>query len=40
MYQAAGFVAAGVRRGYYRRPKEDAVVLACRLDASPGADQP
>jgi ribosomal-protein-alanine N-acetyltransferase len=34
MYQSAGFFAAGVRRGYYRRPIEDAVVLCYRLPAS------
>ena len=27
MYQHAGFVAAGLRKGYYRRPVEDALVL-------------
>ncbi len=27
LYQQAGFVTAGVRRGYYRRPLEDAVLL-------------
>lgn len=27
MYQAAGFVAAGLRRDYYRQPVEDALVL-------------
>lgn len=31
MYLAAGFVAAGVRRGYYRRPPEDAIVLCHRV---------
>lgn len=31
MYEAAGFVAAGLRRGYYRRPPEDAVVLCHRV---------
>ena len=27
MYGTAGFVAAGLRRGYYRQPPEDALVL-------------
>lgn len=31
MYRKAGFVAAGVRRGYYRRPVEDALVLRHEL---------
>ncbi|MDZ4257829.1 MAG: ribosomal protein S18-alanine N-acetyltransferase [Gemmatimonadales bacterium] len=31
MYESAGFVAAGLRRGYYRRPPEDAVVLCHRV---------
>lgn len=31
MYRSAGFVAAGLRRSYYRRPTEDAVVLCLRL---------
>ena len=31
MYQAAGFVTAGRRRGYYRQPPEDALVLRCDL---------
>ncbi|MEO5800744.1 MAG: ribosomal protein S18-alanine N-acetyltransferase [Gemmatimonadales bacterium] len=35
MYQHAGFVAAGLRKGYYRRPVEDALVL--RRDLSPSA---
>ncbi|MES2306122.1 MAG: ribosomal protein S18-alanine N-acetyltransferase [Gemmatimonadota bacterium] len=35
MYQQAGFVAAGLRKGYYRRPVEDALVL--RRDLSPSA---
>lgn len=39
LYQQAGFVAAGIRRGYYRRPTEDAVVLRLDLSASRGAGQ-
>ncbi len=39
MYTDAGFVPAGLRRGYYRRPPEDALIY--RLDlvayASTGA---
>ncbi|HEX3928555.1 MAG TPA: ribosomal protein S18-alanine N-acetyltransferase [Gemmatimonadales bacterium] len=31
MYAQAGFVATGVRRGYYRRPPEDALVLRRQL---------
>ncbi len=41
MYQAAGFVAAGLRRGYYRRPTEDAIILRCdlsRREAPPGSE--
>lgn len=34
MYGAAGFVAAGLRRGYYRQPPEDALVL--RRDLTDG----
>lgn len=36
MYASAGFVATGVRRGYYRRPPEDAIILRRELarDAS------
>ncbi len=37
LYAQAGFIASGVRRGYYRRPVEDALVLRRDLlaDASP-----
>lgn len=31
MYESAGFFAAGLRRGYYRQPPEDAVVLRREL---------
>jgi ribosomal-protein-alanine N-acetyltransferase len=34
MYGARGFVAAGVRRGYYRQPPEDALVLRRDLVAA------
>jgi ribosomal-protein-alanine N-acetyltransferase len=34
MYEAAGFVAAGLRRGYYRQPPEDAAVLRRDLPAA------
>ncbi len=37
MYRAVGFLAAGVRRGYYRRPHEDALVLSWRPPAPTGA---
>jgi [ribosomal protein S18]-alanine N-acetyltransferase len=33
LYANAGFVAAGLRRGYYRRPPEDALVLRVDLTA-------
>lgn len=38
MYLAAGFVAVGVRRGYYRRPTEDALVLKRQLSV-PGSSE-
>ena len=34
MYEKAGFVAAGLRRGYYRQPPEDAIVLRRDLAAT------
>jgi ribosomal-protein-alanine N-acetyltransferase len=34
LYDRLGFTLAGVRRGYYRKPLEDAMVLRCRLDSS------
>lgn len=37
MYRSAGFSAAGLRRGYYRRPPEDALVLSWRPSAPDGA---
>jgi ribosomal-protein-alanine N-acetyltransferase len=39
LYASRGFAEIGRRRGYYRRPSEDALVLRCRLDghrAGPG----
>ncbi|HET9065250.1 MAG TPA: ribosomal protein S18-alanine N-acetyltransferase [Gemmatimonadales bacterium] len=36
MYRAVGFQAAGIRRGYYRRPHEDALVLSWRPPAPTG----
>jgi len=33
MYESAGFSAAGLRRGYYRQPPEDALVLRRELAA-------
>lgn len=39
MYLSHGFVAAGVRRGYYRRPTEDALILKYEIVASPGTAQ-
>ncbi|MFN8588343.1 MAG: tRNA (adenosine(37)-N6)-threonylcarbamoyltransferase complex dimerization subunit type 1 TsaB [Candidatus Eisenbacteria bacterium] len=39
LYRAHGFRLAGVRRGYYRAPDEDALLMAYRLPvAPPGAD--
>lgn len=37
LYQGAGFVVAGERRGYYSQPVEDALVLAAQLNP-PGED--
>ena len=37
LYRAVGFAAAGVRRGYYRRPPEDALVLSWHPAAPDGA---
>lgn len=34
LYHRLGFTLAGVRRGYYRKPLEDAMVLRRRLDSS------
>ena len=34
LYHRLGFALAGVRRGYYRKPLEDAMVLRRRLDPS------
>lgn len=36
LYRAAGFQQAGIRRGYYRRPPEDALVLSWRPPAPSG----
>lgn len=32
LYESVGFAAAGVRRGFYRNPVEDGVVMALNLD--------
>lgn len=32
LYESVGFAAAGVRRGFYRNPAEDGVVMALSLD--------
>lgn len=32
LYESVGFAAAGVRRGFYRNPAEDGVVMALNLD--------
>ncbi len=31
MYQAAGFVEAGRRKGFYTKPTEDALVMVCKI---------
>ena len=36
LYGAAGFRQTGRRRGYYRQPEEDALLLARGLEAGPG----
>lgn len=33
LYESEGFVTAGRRRGYYRRPAEDAIVLKAAIEA-------
>ncbi|MEP6590079.1 MAG: ribosomal protein S18-alanine N-acetyltransferase [Gemmatimonadota bacterium] len=40
MYQCEGFVAAGLRKGYYRCPEEDAIVLRrdLTMPASPSTE--
>ncbi len=38
LYRASGFVAAGVRRGYYRRPTEDALIFSRHLSVPDGSD--
>lgn len=38
LYRGRGFVAAGRRKGYYRRPAEDAVVMRRPRAGSHGAD--
>lgn len=37
LYRAEGFSDVGVRRGYYERPKEDAVIMMATLDTGPPA---
>lgn len=32
LYQAAGFAVVGRRRGYYRAPVEDALLMSCSLE--------
>ncbi len=36
LYQAHGFRAAGVRKGYYRKEREDALVMVLPLEAETG----
>ena len=31
LYEKHGFVAQGIRKNFYREPKEDAIVMACSL---------
>lgn len=40
LYTGAGFIATGVRRGYYRRPVEDALVLKHDLTTHAFAQPP
>jgi ribosomal-protein-alanine N-acetyltransferase len=40
LYTGAGFIASGVRRGYYRRPVEDALVLKLDLFSFASARSP
>ena len=40
MYAQAGFIASGVRRSYYRRPVEDALVLKRELSTCASARPP
>ena len=37
LYRAGGFTEAGRRKGYYRHPAEDALLLRRRLEPLPGA---
>ena len=38
LYASRGFSVIGRRRGYYRRPLEDALVLRCDLDPGRGSE--
>ncbi|MDL2224696.1 ribosomal protein S18-alanine N-acetyltransferase [Eubacteriales bacterium OttesenSCG-928-M02] len=37
LYQSLGFTAVGVRKGYYKNPKEDAYIMWLSLDGKPAA---
>jgi len=36
LYERFGFVSFGVRKNYYKRPKEDALMMACELEENDG----
>jgi ribosomal-protein-alanine N-acetyltransferase len=40
LYRSAGFHAIGVRRGYYERDAEDAILMTLTLDPNTGSIQP
>lgn len=40
LYRSHGFRLAGLRRGYYRAPDEDALLMACPVPARPASDAP
>jgi ribosomal-protein-alanine N-acetyltransferase len=40
LYRSLGFVEQGIRRGYYRHPTEDAILMAAALQSSALPDAP
>lgn len=36
LYEGLGFVPAGIRKGFYERPREDALVMLCECGFPPG----
>ena len=40
LYEAAGFRQVGLREGYFREPREDAVVLGCEFPAGKSGETP